>query len=526
MNMEPTNLPDDKAGQTDQVATCSKHAANLVNVPVPNTWDAVSISLPTVGETHDYENGAIQLTSGYPRFVEPLAVQVLNRRILREHYGREKAESMACITFPNDSIRTQALLYACKKAPEASSLLKVATAESGACSIIWDSKDNKQYQFAKKFWQHAGEIISSRHAAALCRSPHNDTPALQTFGTARFSKTYESLQGELAACYQAMQPENVYLSPSGMASIFLAHNIVTALEPSRSKKIVQFGFPYTDTKMINQEFGAGLEFFPQVNEDAYVAVENLLNENQVAAIFTEFPSNPLLESYDLNRLSILARKHSVPLVIDDTIATPLNVDLSGVADIYVSSLTKFATGSADVIAGMLALNPLSPLHEQLIPLAEQHFQDTCFVPDLERIAERLSGFEDRMSRINANALQMAQALANHPAIERVYYPGLEQDGHYEDFRTQNQGYSGLLSFVVKEPEQYTASFFDGMRINKGPSLGTDFTMACMYTLLAHYNELDEVAQFGVDKNLIRMTVGIEDFEDLKARVFAGARNVT
>ena len=132
-------------------------------------------------------------------------------------------------------------------------------------------------------------------------------------------------------------------------------------------------------------------------------------------------------------------------------------------------------------------------------------------------------FITRIRQINDNAEAICKILQTHPLINEVYYPKYNPTAHfYEECRTPNGGYGGLLSFTFHKIEAAIA-FFDAIETAKGPSLGTNFTLVSPYVLLAHFYELDWAAGFGVPGDLIRVSVGLEDEEDLKKRFFNALR---
>jgi cystathionine gamma-synthase len=123
-------------------------------------------------------------------------------------------------------------------------------------------------------------------------------------------------------------------------------------------------------------------------------------------------------------------------------------------------------------------------------------------------------FVERSARTSANAAALAAWLKQHPAVEAVYYP--RGDDGFEEIARPGAGRGCLLSFVLKDPAKAPA-VYDNLQVSKGPSLGTNFTLCCPYTLLAHYTELDWAARCGVRADLLRVSVGLEDSADLIAR---------
>jgi cystathionine gamma-synthase len=126
-------------------------------------------------------------------------------------------------------------------------------------------------------------------------------------------------------------------------------------------------------------------------------------------------------------------------------------------------------------------------------------------------------FTQRATTMSRNAQALADHMRTHPKVDRVWHAKSEGGRGYEFIRRENGGYGCLFSFTLKNPEQTSAKFYDALRVCKGPSLGTNFTLACPYTLLAHYEELDWTESVGVSRWLIRVSAGLEETADLIAR---------
>jgi cystathionine gamma-synthase len=135
-------------------------------------------------------------------------------------------------------------------------------------------------------------------------------------------------------------------------------------------------------------------------------------------------------------------------------------------------------------------------------------------------------FPERMKQHNENGLLIAQRLRNHPAIERVWYPKWESSEAYEAVRRPGGGWGALLSFVPRNAAVRAPLIYDRLAVSKGPSLGAVFTLACPFTLLAHYAELDWAETCGVSRYLIRLSVGLEDPEDLWRRLDQALGNLS
>ena len=234
-------------------------------------------------------------------------------------------------------------------------------------------------------------------------------------------------------------------------------------------------------------------------------------------------------------VSEACRASSTPFVIDDTLASVLNVDLLAYADMIVTSLSKWASGYSDVMAGLVTVNPNSPMYAEL----QAWFCDDChqesggqlYVADAEVLAKNIEGFESRVHQVNQNAQRVAEYCAQQSEIDQVYYPLLNsklapknEELYDQVIRSEKSqigevqpGASGVLSLKFKSQKD-AGTFFDHLKVSKGPSLGTEFSLACLYTLLAHYDEMEFAKSCHIDPYLLRLSVGIEPAEELIERL--------
>jgi cystathionine gamma-synthase len=231
---------------------------------------------------------------------------------------------------------------------------------------------------------------------------------------------------------------------------------------------------------------------------------------QIDALFMEFPGNPLLRSLDLARVHALSQQYGFVVVVDDTVGTPVNLDLLGHCDAICTSLTKMFSGACNVMGGSVVLNRQSPHYEKLRDGITRNYIDAYFALDVITMDLNSADFDRRVRVASRNAERIVDVLRSHRTIKGVFYPkGSPTQHFYDKFRRNDGGYGYLLSIDFVEPAAAIA-FHDKLNVAKGPSLGTNFTLACPYTLLAHYSELEWAAQYGVVEHLVRVSVGLED----------------
>lgn len=460
--------------------------------PLPDSPHAVSMSLPIWDHVVGYEEKRPEITArlrtGYPRFViHPYVLELAGRL----------AGGQPCLPFPSS---------------RAAELCAEFVRSNGAPArvipghgVFGVATDENATLLVKAFWQHTGLIVSTRQAQA-CQEARPEPR--------HSDEVRRSLRRQLAALYGCGE-DDVFLGPTGMAAQFEALQAVMALAPKRPT--IQLGFPYVDTLKLQQKLGhGGILLHDLEHIETQLRVE--LDKQAVAACFSEIPGNPLLGSSDLRRISPLLRDRGIPLVADDVVATPINVDLSPYADLVATSLTKFVVGTGEAMGGALICHPGSPLYSKLKPIVKAQHEELLWGEDAEVLDSQARTFPERMRQHNRNGLLIAERLRAHPAIEQVWYPKWEFSDAYEAVRRPDGGYGALITFLPRRAEVTSPQIYDRLRFCKGPSLGTVFSLACPFTLLAHYTELQWAEDCGVSRFLIRLSIGLEDPEELWSRL--------
>ena len=283
---------------------------------------------------------------------------------------------------------------------------------------------------------------------------------------------------------------------------------------------VQFGFPYVDSLKLQERCGAGVHFFPRGDAADLAKLTQVAASESLLGLFCEFPGNPLLASADLGRINVLAGERDFPVLVDDTLGALINVDVMPAADVVTCSLTKFFSGAGDVIAGSLVINPRRVGAERLREALIAEYEDLFDPEDAAVLEQNSRDCIARVRQINRTAEMLCEALHKHPAIERVDYPIYRDAENYRGFQRPGGGAGGLFSLLLKNPEHCAPRFFDALEISKGPNLGTNFSLCCPYTILAHFDELDFVETCGISRYLVRVSVGLEEPEWLIERFFA------
>ena len=231
-------------------------------------------------------------------------------------------------------------------------------------------------------------------------------------------------------------------------------------------------------------------------------------------IYVETPSNPLLQVIDLKEISILAKKHKLISIIDNTFASPINQNPSDFGiDIIVHSATKYLGGHSDILAGAIASskNIINKIIASSINYGGNLSEHTVWL--LERSMKTLS---IRVNAQNENALRIANFLEKNKNVSIVNYPGLQSHPQHDLSKKQMRGFGGMLSFTLKNENQAN-SFTRFLKIIKpaGSLGGVESTITCP-ALTSHAKiSKEQREKFGISEGLLRFSVGIEDYQDLE-----------
>lgn len=253
----------------------------------------------------------------------------------------------------------------------------------------------------------------------------------------------------------------------------------------------------------------------QVKTGDFNAMERAITP-RTKMLVSESPTNPHLTCIDLEQFVALGKAHEVETLIDATLATPLNLrPIEFGVDYVLHSATKYLGGHNDLLAGVIAGS-----HEKLDAVRQlRGIMGAINSPhNLYLLQRGLKTFQLRMQRHNENGQAIAEFLEGHPRIDRVHYPGLaSHPSHAIASQTMRGGYGGLVTFLVKNADwRETADIVDRVKIPRiGPSLGGVESLIEQPLVMSYFNHPPADRQrFGISDNMIRMSCGIEDTQDL------------
>ena len=263
-----------------------------------------------------------------------------------------------------------------------------------------------------------------------------------------------------------------------------------------------------------QRLGVEVSVVPPGDPQAIAAA---VREN-TRLLLSEAPTNPYLYMVDLEQIVAIAKHYRLRTVIDSTFATPYNQNpLDFGIDLVIHSATKYLGGHNDLMAGVVAgsTNMIAALRESQGVLGGITDPNTAYL-----LLRGLKTFALRMQQHNANGMALARFLEGHPAIRRVYYPGLESHPSHVIAQAQMRGFGGVVSFEVDGTLEQTSAFIDALRLPYiAPSLGGVESLVEQPALMSYYEMApEERHELGISDGLVRYAAGIEDTDDLLADV--------
>ncbi|QEN04233.1 PLP-dependent transferase [Thiospirochaeta perfilievii] len=466
------------------------------SIPLNNPH-AFSVSMPTIQDVIDYEEGTQvskeKIKTAYPRIlIHPYIKKVCS--LLEDKLSLCNGFSL--------------LLPSKEAAIEVSEISGVVPSyynyKKYTLCFFNNSLDVERYF---SFMKHCGYMIYSREAEDLLIDLGEDCTLF--FEQSSKNGSESTIKEVLKEGYDSRE---IVLSSSGMNSIYTGFKQVKEFfkESSRGLFIV-YGWAYADTLAIFKKCCDEYVIIPDVTNTE--ELEFLLEKrgDEVVGLYLESVSNPLISVPDIPKVYELSEKYNFLVMVDNTFATPWSVDISSYCDIIFESLTKFASGYGDVMAGATIIPKKSRVSPKVIRDIKNK-SIPLYLRDLNRLSLNIKGYKKRVLKVLHNSKIVEDKLLNSPKIKSVYSVNSEKNKTNWDKISRGIGGCGVISFIYNKDfeNQYNMA-----NIPKGPSLGCEFPILMPYTLLAHYTEcqsssgLKYLSSLGLDRTLLRLSVGTD-----------------
>ena len=304
--------------------------------------------------------------------------------------------------------------------------------------------------------------------------------------------------------------ENGLLFGSGIAAIF---STMFSFIQSGDHVVFQSSLYGGTINLIFKEFKKFNIDYTLVESLEPTEYEKAIKDN-TKIIYVETPSNPLLEIIDLQKIALIAKNHHLISMVDNTFASPINQNPHDFGiDLVVHSATKYLGGHSDILAGVVVSDDLKikKIIESSINYGGNISELTAWM--LERSIKTLP---IRVKAQNENALMIAKFLDKNSKVEKVNYPGLKSHPNYDLAKSQMIGFGGMLSFVLKNEEKADL-FSKNLKIIKtvGSLGGIESTITCPAQTSHSKVTREKRIKHGISDGLLRFSVGIEDYKDLK-----------
>ncbi len=300
---------------------------------------------------------------------------------------------------------------------------------------------------------------------------------------------------------------------SGLAAIFSTIITIAGSGDHIISDDTIYGGTYSQFNQVLSRLGISVTFVDTADLNR---VEGAIKEN-TKLIFTETPANPTLKIVDIAGCAEIAHRHNIPLIVDNTFATPcLQRPIELGADVVVHSMTKYLGGHGDLIGGITV--GTDEFIEELNAETAIEVGATISPFNAWLTLRGLKTLALRMERHSTNAMQVAEYLQSHPKIERVYYPGLESHPGHSLASKQMSGFGGMLGFDVKGGKEAGKTLMDRVELcTLAVSLGDVDTLIEHPASMTHstYSE-EECLKVGIKPGFVRLSVGLENPKDIIA----------
>lgn len=273
-----------------------------------------------------------------------------------------------------------------------------------------------------------------------------------------------------------------------------------------------YGGTYRALTQVFNRFGIEADFVDTTDVDQ---IESYIKD-KTKMLYIETPSNPLLQVTDIKKVADIAAQHDLISVVDNTFMTPyFQNPLKLGADIVLHSATKYIGGHSDVVAGLVATND-DDIAEQL-GFIQNSTGGVLGPQDSYLLIRGIKTLGLRMEQIQRNAQALVELLQQHGAVEHVYHPSIESHKNSDVHAQQADGHTGVVSFVVADTEAAKKVISNTQYFTLAESLGAVESLISVPALMTHASIPQQVREEqGIADGLIRLSVGIEDTDDLVA----------
>jgi len=362
---------------------------------------------------------------------------------------------------------------------------------------------------------HGGQSLDTSFNAVMPPIYQTSTYAQSSPGKHKgfeYSRTHNPTRTALQNSFASLENANYGVAfASGLAAI---DAIIKLLKPGDEVISTNdlYGGTYRLFTKIFSVYGIKFHFIGMHDLNS---IEKLINKN-TRLIWTETPTNPMLNISDISALSYISKKHKILLAVDNTFATPyLQRPLDLGADIVVHSATKYLGGHSDVVLGAIMLND-SELADKLY-FIQNASGAICGPQDSFLVLRGIKTLHVRMQRHCDNTREIAEFLNSHKKVEHVYWPGFNFHLNHEIATKQMDDYGGMLSFKLKSNDiKDTFKVLEKLKIfTLAESLGGVESLSGHPASMTHASiPKAEREKSGLSDSLIRLSIGIEDSEDL------------
>jgi cystathionine gamma-lyase len=326
-----------------------------------------------------------------------------------------------------------------------------------------------------------------------------------------YTRTHNPTRSRLEECLASLeQAKHCVVTASGLSAEMLLMHL---LPPGST--IICGDDVYGGTYRLFTTIFHQMHNFIFVDTTDLKLVEATMKKNKPDMIWVETPTNPLLKITDIIAISNMAKKVKALTVVDNTFMSPYfqNPLVLG-ADIALHSMTKYINGHSDAVGGCMMMNDKS-LHSKLFTL--QNSIGPCHSPfDSWLVLRGLKTLAIRMEAHQKNAMVVAKYLEQHPKVEKVIYPGLKSHPQHNIAKKQMLGFGGMITFFLKGDLKKSAKFLSNVKLFAlAESLGGVESLIEHPAIMTHASVPKAVREkIGIKDNLIRLSVGIENVEDL------------